>query len=811
MQAATADESLLFEALDARYELLDPLVRVSGTGEILALQRETGLRVALRLLPLPDGGGPDAAARVVRAVTNATRLHHPNIVRVCAVVSTSERAVAIATEYEPGRTLREVLARETPLPPADVEHVLRGMAAALEFAHRAGIVHGAVDPTRVLLNEDTGVVRLAGFGEPVPGAGPGAPAGASDRAPYCAPEQRYGGVADVRTDLYALGVVGWEMLAGSLPSMAENLGELLYRQALGGTSVVTQLIPNTPQRLLLALEGALQWDRPLRWSSAAAFLHQLSQEVPTQEAKRRHARIVGVAQPRGPERGAGAAAPVDGAEVLQRVREGPAANGSAAPRVLGSARFADNSTATDPNDVSAWAGRRAWRVSAFTRRKWAVVAAIALAVAVLGKSGAVALAGRNGQEFVWLKRAPTTTSAPAAVSVADVPRPASEVRTRPPAPATGPGTAPSQSVAAVSLATNGPTTRSAPQRSPSRAAPPAVSDPVGGAVPDAASADDHYARAAAYLKQRSVDDVYIAIDEFLAATRLDSSSAKLYSGLAEAYAVVLQHGWYESGQGAALAASRGLVAADLALKLDDRSEQAWLARGTLLEFSDPRSLADVFRSYRHALSLAPADAEGLRLYGRATEYTGDYDAAEATFRLARSHAPRSGAVLSDMAELAYLRRRFDDAKELLAAAIAADPRNPDTYLLQVRMRLRDAQFRDAWGDAEMATRLGYPLPGAAASLLVYAQMPDTAATRARADSLVRETRQREAVLPVLDARYLALTLVAIGKPDAAMDVLDEAYPRGAALWLALQDPGFDRLHGIRRFERLVSQSRAVGL
>jgi hypothetical protein len=124
------------------------------------------------------------------------------------------------------------------------------------------------------------------------------------------------------------------------------------------------------------------------------------------------------------------------------------------------------------------------------------------------------------------------------------------------------------------------------------------------------------------------------------------------------------------------------------------------------------------------------------------------------------------------------------------------------------MRLRDGQFREAWTDAEMAARLGYPLPGAAASVLVWAQMPDTTLTRQRADSLVRETRKRESVMPVLDGRYLGLTLASIGKTDAALEVLESVYPRGASLWLALQDPGFDRLRDLRRYQRLASQAHA---
>jgi len=784
-----ADKSLL-AALGARYEFLDPAARAGHSGELLARQRETGIEVGFRIVSVRDGGGLDAVARMVEAVNSATRLHHEHIARVWSATALSDTAVAIESEWMPGRTLREVLAQSTRIQPAEAQRILRAVGSALEFAHRTGVVHGAVHPGNILLGDNTGRILLAGFGEPAPTSVRGLNDGSSDLASYAAPEQQYGGLADVRTDLYGLGLVGWHMLSGSPPPTAENLGEVLFKQSLGGPGVVRRLPASTPASLLFALEGALQWDRPLRWSSAAAFLHQLSQGVPNQEAKRRHARMVGVAQSRTSGE-ADVVTPANSNDALQRIRgtAGPAVSGAAsapgAPAHPG--RWSWRSLM--PSGVGAvavapWTGQR-------RRPRWALIGLVAFPVLLLVARLVVARAAAASHAAVAHAR----PQAPAGPTRATAHPPAA------PRMAATPSSSPAGSPAATASA--------ASVRSRSNMAQRTATDSADAA--NKAYAYSHYLRATAYLEQRSVDGAFAAIDEYLAATQLDSSSAATFAGLATAYAALLQHGWYESGEGAALAASRGLAAADHALRLDGHAKDAWVARGTVLQFTEPRSLATSLRSYQEALALAPADAEAWRLYARAVESTGDYGTAEGLYGRALAQDPRSAAVLSDLAELAYLRRRFDDARKLLAAAVRADPRNPDTYLLQVRMRLLDAQFRDAWSDAEMAGRLGYPLPGAAASILVYAQMPDTAQTRARADSLVSETKRRETSLPVLDSRYLALTLMAIGKPNDALDVLEQAYPRGAALWLALQDPGFNHLHGLRRFEQLQSASRAVDL
>jgi Tfp pilus assembly protein PilF len=234
-----------------------------------------------------------------------------------------------------------------------------------------------------------------------------------------------------------------------------------------------------------------------------------------------------------------------------------------------------------------------------------------------------------------------------------------------------------------------------------------------------------------HMTRGSASDVFAAINEYTAATDLDSVSAKAYSRLGLAYATTLQRGWFQSAASAEQLLSRGMAATDDALLRDSSSVEAWVARGSLLEFRSARSLDEVFRSYARALKLAPDDTQALRLYARAAAYAGDFGLAEERYRRALGYAPNGGPILSELAELQFLRRRFGDAKRTLDEVMASDTRIPNAYLLRARMRLRSDQFRDAWSDAETAMRLGYRIPGAAAGALVYAQ---PARHRAGADS-----------------------------------------------------------------------------
>ena len=166
---STAIDVLVSTALDARYEIVDQSMSATSAGDFVARRRDTNATVRLKVVPISRAGRPDPAARPMERINNAATLHHPRIERVWAAGRISERAIVIETEYVAGRTLRERLAQGTPIVPAEVERVLRACSAALEFAHNVGVVHGAVEPRNILIDDETDRVVLGGFCDPLGG------------------------------------------------------------------------------------------------------------------------------------------------------------------------------------------------------------------------------------------------------------------------------------------------------------------------------------------------------------------------------------------------------------------------------------------------------------------------------------------------------------------------------------------------------------------------------------------------------------------------------------------------------------------
>jgi serine/threonine-protein kinase len=190
---------------------------------------------------------------------------------------------AFVTEYADGGTLRAALraALDTgePWPYARVAAVLRDVAAALAHAHAARVVHRDVKPENVFLDAASGRAMLADFGIAVELGRPGSAALGGEAAgtpSYMAPEQVAGRPVDERTDVYALGLVGWELLAGRRPVGGRAAASVLHRQQHEALPPLAALRPDIPAYLLAAVEGALAKPPRDRWRDGAEFLRRLS-------------------------------------------------------------------------------------------------------------------------------------------------------------------------------------------------------------------------------------------------------------------------------------------------------------------------------------------------------------------------------------------------------------------------------------------------------------------------------------------------------------------------------------------------------
>ena len=210
----------LQQALGPAYRIERELGGEGMSRVFVAEEAALGRRVAVKLLP-PDLSNGVTAERFRREIQLAARLQHPHIVPLLS----AERARGLrfyVMPYVAGETLRERLTREGALSPTAAIAIARDVAEALGYAHAQGVVHRDIKPENILLASGHALVLDFGVAKALQGAGAqesGTTAGVALGTPqYMSPEQAGGGAdVDGRADLYALGVVLYEMLAGRAP------------------------------------------------------------------------------------------------------------------------------------------------------------------------------------------------------------------------------------------------------------------------------------------------------------------------------------------------------------------------------------------------------------------------------------------------------------------------------------------------------------------------------------------------------------------------------------------------------------------
>ena len=271
------DESAIEAALAAlagEYDIERELGR-GGTAVVFAgRDRALARPVAIKLVV--PAGEEDHLEGLAREARTAAQLVHPNIVAVHAVRTLPGGALALVMQYVPGRTLREVLISDGALPINQAAAALADIAHGLHHAHLRGTVHGDVKPENVLLDETTGRALLSDFGAAVGGDPLGDSRAMFAGTPaYMAPEQVEGGVVDIRSDIFSLGVVGWELLTGLSPWGSGSPRQILARRIESLPPPVRDVRPDTPAWLAEAIDRALKAAPEERWQSADSMAEAL--------------------------------------------------------------------------------------------------------------------------------------------------------------------------------------------------------------------------------------------------------------------------------------------------------------------------------------------------------------------------------------------------------------------------------------------------------------------------------------------------------------------------------------------------------
>ncbi|HMA23786.1 MAG TPA: serine/threonine-protein kinase, partial [Gemmatimonadaceae bacterium] len=221
------------QAVVGRYSLERELGR-GGMG-VVYLAREVLLDrpVAIKLLPPELAARPELRDRFMREARTAARLSHPYIVPIHAVDEIGG-FVFIVMAYVDGGTLAQRLAAHGPLPAHDVTRIMREVAWALAYAHAQGVVHRDIKPANILLERGTGRAMVADFGiarlaETTGDTAVGVVLGTPE---FMSPEQATAEELDGRSDLYALGIVVYELFAGHVPFAGDSPWSTMQQHVL---------------------------------------------------------------------------------------------------------------------------------------------------------------------------------------------------------------------------------------------------------------------------------------------------------------------------------------------------------------------------------------------------------------------------------------------------------------------------------------------------------------------------------------------------------------------------------------------------
>lgn len=270
-------DPLVGRVLDERYEIVARIAR----GGMATVYRARDLRldreVALKIMHAHLGDDPAFTNRFIREARSAAQLSHPNVVQVYDQGNDGD-LLYLAMEFLPGLTLRQALAQRRVLTPREAFSVLDPVLDALAAAHRAGIVHRDVKPENVILADD-GRIKVADFGlAKIISTASSSTGVLMGTVAYLSPELVEHGTADTRSDVYASGIVAFELFTGHQPFTGDTPVQVAYRHVHESVSAPSALVPQLPRELDRLVLAATARD-PERRPADAGTLLELARET----------------------------------------------------------------------------------------------------------------------------------------------------------------------------------------------------------------------------------------------------------------------------------------------------------------------------------------------------------------------------------------------------------------------------------------------------------------------------------------------------------------------------------------------------
>ncbi|MCX7521497.1 Stk1 family PASTA domain-containing Ser/Thr kinase [Microbacterium sp. STN6] len=256
-------DPMIGRLIDGRYQVRSRIARGGMATVYLATDLRLERRVAIKIMHGHLADDTSFKSRFVQEARSAARLAHPNVVNVFDQGQDSDMAYLVM-EYLPGITLRELLKDYGKLTPEQAIDIMEAVLAGLAAAHRAGIVHRDLKPENVLLADD-GRIKIGDFGLARAATANTATGQALlGTIAYLSPELVTRGIADARSDIYALGIMLYEMLTGEQPFQGEQPMQIAYQHANDSVPTPSSKNPAVPAEL----------DELVMWATAKAPEHR---------------------------------------------------------------------------------------------------------------------------------------------------------------------------------------------------------------------------------------------------------------------------------------------------------------------------------------------------------------------------------------------------------------------------------------------------------------------------------------------------------------------------------------------------------
>ncbi len=272
-------DTMIGTLFDGRYRIIRKLGSGGMANVYLAEDEELGRRVAIKILNDRHASDEQFVERFRREAKNAAGLSHPNIVSIYDR-GEAEGTYYIAMEYLEGRSLKERIVADGPLPIADAIEIARQILRAIGFAHKRGIVHRDIKPHNVLLVRDGAGderFKVTDFGISRSTTSQMTEAGSIvGTAQYLSPEQARGAPVDQRSDVYSVGIVLYELLSGKLPFTGDTPLEIAMKHLSEVPKPPSELREEIPADLDMIVLRALAKDPGDRFESAEEMERELA-------------------------------------------------------------------------------------------------------------------------------------------------------------------------------------------------------------------------------------------------------------------------------------------------------------------------------------------------------------------------------------------------------------------------------------------------------------------------------------------------------------------------------------------------------